>query len=735
MAVSRLRSNLPPNALPQGNGRYRLDLPTEMVDCWLLQHLVESTIEGDALTERCSDRIYLDLLRASHPYADVELSSTLRLAFDRVVSYRTTLFEKLVASKEPIDALLRDELRSVALADLLNERLVLLSARADKAAGQGQRAARTLELCSDHLHSELQAELDPELLSLSDELHSRANSRADQIRPAALLERAPFPPQLANQMARPNLGRESLISSLVRSLTPDSEGNVPRCLVLTGASGLGKSQVAAAVATALYEQGAEVRYGEADPDSQVAFAPLATMSSSVFKNIAGLVTSELDPHLRTMAIWANIVQFIDSMPHDRHVILVVDDIQWLDTQTRELLLFLTRSPLQVPLSLIVVASDDVGSPSLPQLRASLASVSNSIAQELKPYDRSDVAALIDSRFGDASTALRADLSDELLELSGGNPAIARTILGSVDPVTLRPGDPMTLGPERGLVDLVRALPETPRSVGCAAAVIGRRFDVERICLVAGLDEADVLSGLEHLASVGLAAELPGFDQFRFQHIFVQRAFEAITLRARSRRLHATAAETASTAHERARHLAAACPLIDPAIAVAALSDSARIYLDGGNPSEALDALRRAHEVGDDPLPLEAMILYAAALDLTGATQKAARLRRSAFDSAITTADWSLAAAAALSGLPGAERAEGDPERLDLLTRLPLRQLEDETGFALTLTLARQSFLMRRFQSAEQWARLRHENRRFHLRTGPSDHLDVVHQTARIDRWH
>ena len=49
MAVSRLRRDLPTDALPAGDGRYRLDLPAHEVDLWLLQALAEDQTARDAL--------------------------------------------------------------------------------------------------------------------------------------------------------------------------------------------------------------------------------------------------------------------------------------------------------------------------------------------------------------------------------------------------------------------------------------------------------------------------------------------------------------------------------------------------------------------------------------------------------------------------------------------------------------------------------------------------------------
>lgn len=101
------------------------------------------------------------------------------------------------------------------------------------------------------------------------------------------------------------------------------------------------------------------------------------------------------------------------------------------------------------------------------------------------------------------------------------------------------------------------------------------------------------------------------------------------------------------------------------------------------------------------------------------------LRSDLFGSAVADEDWRLALEVAMSGLPEAERAHGDPDRIELLEAIPPDQLETEHQFILAITLARSLMLGGREDDALVWV-----NKARSLATTPSDEL-LAHITAAL----
>ncbi|WNV86896.1 LuxR C-terminal-related transcriptional regulator [Umezawaea sp. Da 62-37] len=250
------------------------------------------------------------------------------------------------------------------------------------------------------------------------------------------------------------------------------------------------------------------------------------------------------------------------------VLVVVDDVRWVDECSRDVLAFVARRIGDEPLALLVGARDDTEFPGFPQVA-------------LEALDPRAAAALLDAQPSVPSGALRL----RVLAQAAGNPL--------------------------ALVELARAgcadddiLPLTERLERVYTADLDRLPAVTReALLLVAADTADLVAGTR---SVELApAEEAGLIRFtggraRFRHPLVRSAiYHSAPLAAREQ-AHRTLADLLTAEPDRrAWHLAAAATGPDETVAAALEATASRAQCRGGH-AAAAGALERAAELSPAP---------------------------------------------------------------------------------------------------------------------------------------
>lgn len=258
------------------------------------------------------------------------------------------------------------------------------------------------------------------------------------------------------------------------------------------------------------------------------------------------------------------------------LILVVDDVQWADASTRELLDFVARRARQLPMLLVMTyRCDEVSSAHALRVildgwrRAGLASTLT-----LRPLAAPEVRRLICARLG--VTRVSHGFVDMLVARSGGLPLVVEQLLEHAvnsGQMLERDGvlqyaalsrldmpDSLAAGIIRRLDRLVGAHVRVVR----AAAVLGRAFDPGLLPELTELPAHTVSAALH--ASVN--AQLLGTDssdrgRLSFQHPLIHEAIYKATAVWEATELHARAADVLSrmtplaSVIDRARHLLAA----------------------------------------------------------------------------------------------------------------------------------------------------------------------------------
>ncbi|NUP22787.1 MAG: AAA family ATPase [Streptomyces sp.] len=383
------------------------------------------------------------------------------------------------------------------------------------------------------------------------------------------------------------IGREELFSAAREQL--GRGGSV----LLHGPAGIGKSTVLRALATEYGEAARTVlRCSPTESESHLPFLALADLLGLVLEEVSerlpaaqltalesaltgrGESTLQTDGLALRLAVLSALRALADSGP----VLVVADDLQWLDPASAELLGFAARRLGETPVRMLFAVRTD-GQEYDRYLRAS---PPDTLAVRLGPLSRAQMSTLLDHR---GFTGLPRSTVRDIHRTSGGNALFALELGRALaeNPTPPRPGEPLPVPTSlRALVlnRLEMLSDEARRTLLVASA--GARPTLA-LLHAAGRDNAEAETA--QAAELGLLATEPEGPAVRFAHPMVSAALYAEAPAQERRAAHAALSTAASDPIERARHLALATTGTDPDVA-ARLAEAATLARDRGAPSVA-----------------------------------------------------------------------------------------------------------------------------------------------------
>ncbi len=228
------------------------------------------------------------------------------------------------------------------------------------------------------------------------------------------------------------------------------------------------------------------------------------------------------------------------------VVLILDDLQWIDSASQEFLLRVIQSEERLPLLILCAYR--------PPYRAPWAACAGVTELRLEPLSEEICLRLVHHRLG--TDALSQELARVIVEKADGNPLFAeeltrylvesRSLLRTDSGLTLRAGGqpvplPGTL--QHLLLFRVERLSEGARAVLEVASVIGRRFSLELVRTVAGGSSAPArhLCALEEQELI-VRQQTEGQEEYRFKHVLLQEAIYESLPGPRREALHQQVAE-------------------------------------------------------------------------------------------------------------------------------------------------------------------------------------------------
>jgi DNA-binding CsgD family transcriptional regulator len=257
----------------------------------------------------------------------------------------------------------------------------------------------------------------------------------------------------------PLIGRDAELSELA-SLLSDAEAAHGRVLVLCGASGVGKSRLLRTCADHAHGRGWRVAHGRAYQvevgvpyaifsDALLpllhGFSPeaLATLSRGgeaelayLFPGLRDTVAAEVrasgDPtELKTRLLW-NFAQFLARLSAREPLLLILDDLQWADASSLELLHFLARQLGRERIALLCSYNDAHRdqNPRLKTTEQSLVAMGAARVHEVKALTPEHTGHLIGAVFGVEEATVR-DFAAHLYGWTRGNPFFLEETLKSL----------------------------------------------------------------------------------------------------------------------------------------------------------------------------------------------------------------------------------------------------------------------------------------------------------------
>ena len=353
-------------------------------------------------------------------------------------------------------------------------------------------------------------------------------------------------------------------------------------------------------------------------------------------------------------LFERFIGVLNRLCADKPGMAVVDDVQWIDRASRDLLTFLVRNVTTERLvAILTCRMDDLprGHPVL----AWLAELSRAPGGERIELGRLDAASVGQMREAITGRPSRADETALLWRRSEGNPLFVAELLQEE-----RLGTSAGIGRPASLVEILVArvaqlTPEAGHLVE-AISVAGRQVDERLLALVAGTDEDGVARTLRHAIANGVLVVPAGGNGYQFRHELLREVVEQELLPGEARAIHERFAEAlaerpelgdpspAGAAAELAHHWARAGRATE-AYHASIVAASAAEAVDAFG--EALDHLERAIDL-EVHLPesvqpstaerLDVRRRAADVADLAGAFDRSIELTREALGMVDSTAD-------------------------------------------------------------------------------------------------
>ncbi len=694
MTVSRLRRSCNSNFVEMADGYYRLTLGLHQVDAWYLNELTDrsevSLIGADV--ERLGE-----LVASTEIYGGVEGTLTVDGSIREIEQAQRTLIAALAKQSFRLPrSILRALFRRV-IATPWDEDLCADVASLHAAAGLTAAAQDLIDQTRLELRDTFGVPPTDRLLRIERQLaHGRFDSPdvdelVDQVSDTAVT--LPVALQVADGKSDV---RVEATAELIEQLSGDRS-----TLLLTGPAGSASHVLIGHALTAMGSDVGTVLYGRCSEGVTLSYEPFVGM----LPNFRSLVARDFgaEETAGPTVLWAAAAEELAQAGRGGPVTVVVGAAHDIDSASTDLLLFLARSNMEISLRLLITGLSDVDRPEFARLERSLASIGNTRRATIAPLTVDQITLMAGEDFPHASSAALRSLSEELLVRSGGLPTVVAALLRTLDPATLRLPASGTGQSLDVFSQQVSGLSDTARSVGIAAAVLGRDASLSDLQHMCELHPDELLDVVEELLDTGLIVETAGVDRLTFAHQLAMDEFINQTREIRRRQMHVKARNLTTDPHRRARHDLLAHPTVPSAEARTSQLRSARILHAQRSFREAAAAFRNAQSLQPDlPLETKDAVAYADSVSRTGALAEAAQLRSEVIARCISDGEWDGVLAGAIVGLPEAELIDGDPERFAQLSSIPAERLDDDKRFQLAIHLSRQASLLGRDEVAQVW---------------------------------
>jgi DNA-binding SARP family transcriptional activator len=507
-------------------------------------------------------------------------------------SYQAALEERLAEYESKGDYAAAVEMAHQLLRlDNLREDWYRALMRAYARLGKREAALAQYAQCRQVLQAELGVEPAEETIALAEAIQrglvEREGAEALASTPVAAAPTGtslPPKPTFPRGFATSLVGRAAEMGALRRVWQQAAAGS-GHILLIEGEPGIGKTRLAEELLTEVASQSVTLRAKCPEMENPLAYTlfvdPLrqafagerpAGVSDTWLAEVARLLPelrerypnllqpTPLDPVAERRRLFDAVCATLLALAGNRPLVLYLDDLQWADATSLELLSHFSGWIAQAPVLV------------LGAYRAHEVEGEHPLRRALNAWRRAEL--LTGLALQALSQAAVEDLLQELTTWRGddpsfgnliyretaGNPLFVVETLASLRDERRLPRsveewqrdfrtDAVTIPPRVQMIIEARLdrLDDISRQIVTAAAVMRGSLEVEVVQSVSGRSEGETLEGLEHLLSSGLLVE-QGQDKFAFSHDKIREvAYQCLSLH-RRKLLHRRAAETLERHH-------------------------------------------------------------------------------------------------------------------------------------------------------------------------------------------
>lgn len=449
--------------------------------------------------------------------------------------------------------------------DGLNEVAYRRKMRAHFAAGERGQAQETYEACQAMLAAELGIEPEPDTAALAERIRLQAPLVRPRVRKTH--PQLKLPDTSINFLGGLFTGRNREYQTLIKCYETAAEGQ-PQLVVLRGEVGIGKTRLARKFIHSVNDHGVELLQGSAfESGSHLPFQPLVEafrQRNAGGKSLTDIVDemwlsplSQLLPELRQqhpnllpsledsphleadvsqVQLYEPLVQGMLALAKQSPLVLFIDDLQWADSATLDLLQYAIRRWRDNAARILFLASlrsealhpmtqpQPAGSPQgLSQWLERVARELPPVHIELEPLDENETVQMMLSILSPSD----ADFAQWLYDETHGQPFyLIETLKDLLERRVLHPKRRVegqwtfSVDSDHDLGQAVR-VPSTVHAVirsrlnrlspnafslSASAAVLEHRITFERMCVVSNLSEDQGLPALDELISSRLLLE-------------------------------------------------------------------------------------------------------------------------------------------------------------------------------------------------------------------------------------
>ena len=340
----------------------------------------------------------------------------------------------------------------------------------------------------------------------------------------------------------PLVGRTDTLAEIQSDLRNVGPGGTAAVFV-TGESGVGKSRLLRETARAMGDAGYSVLSGTCLDIGDA--SPLHPVLQALRQYQPDL--QQWDQPAGADALLDRVSRDLRAVAGEQDLLLVLDDLQWADRSTRQLLLYLLAGLGGIRLSVLAAVRAEAlhGAHPLRRVLAELRRLRSVKVVDLAPLDRDQTSELVNAIAG---AGIEPEDADRVYKRSGGNPFVVEELARDLRDGRIELSDTL----REIFLSRVDELPANAHAVVHAVAAGVEPVDHAVLARVTKLAEAELIEAIR--AAVAHRFVASSADGYRLRHRLVAEVLEAEVLPAEAASLHRRYAEAmeASGAVDHAR---------------------------------------------------------------------------------------------------------------------------------------------------------------------------------------